>query len=144
MMADPSAFAALKTFLGELHPRLFEAPFEIVLYQDLMEVVDLLTLRLNQSLPYYHSLETLEEKIGVKPTLDYVQELLAHMCRLLRFEPQHLTPHNQLVVDLEKMLLNREQLIATRHRERAAREIALFKDEKLRKMLEAAFHTYLF
>ncbi len=134
----------LSTFFASMLEELFPPEYIRVSQEKLLRRIHGLTQALNYCLDEYHQIEEMDVRMRFKPALAYGQALLAHMTRLLRFDPIHLTNSNQILVDLEKMLQNREELIETKYRVQAETELRLVNDQRLRRILQDALHTYFF
>ncbi|MBD3350397.1 MAG: hypothetical protein GF364_02820 [Candidatus Lokiarchaeota archaeon] len=143
-MANPNQYVLLKEFLTNIHAGLFPDEFEIISKIELITLTQDITRNINNTLKYYHGLEDLNNRIEVKSTLIFAQALLAHVCRLLRFEQQHLTKYNQILIDLKKMLLNQENIINTKCKNQAEMELKMMKDEKFMRMLDSCLDSYFF
>lgn len=142
-MEELDAFTKLTEYITGLHEELFQENFELVSFQDLFGAVQHLTRLLNKTLEYYHSLDSIEIKTDLKPTLKYVQDLLAEMVRLLKFEPKDLTKYNQILLDFEKMLINQEDLICTKYKRIAENEFHALTDENLKEILEKFVEDFM-
>ncbi len=142
-MSFRESFESLKKYLTDLYPLLFPESYSLLPKDVLMNCVRGLTHSLNEGLNYYHTLTTFDEKMEVKPTLIFSQELLARMSRLLRFEQESLTNCNQILKDLEQMLRDQTILINTRYKKIAERELKLVNSNQLKRMLEKTFHSFL-
>ncbi|NMC05649.1 MAG: hypothetical protein GYA24_10580 [Candidatus Lokiarchaeota archaeon] len=129
-------FESLRDQLAGLHHDLFPEPFTTISWQLLVAHVDLLTKNVNKALASYHDKSTGEEQEAMSPTLCYAQALLAMLARLARFDEKDLTRFNQIVVDMEHMLIDRELLISTKYKEQADYQRKLTRDEKLKGLME--------
>lgn len=142
-MTELDAFTRLTEYVKCLHGDLFVENFETVSLQELFYAVQHLTRLLNETLKYYHTLDSIEVKTDLKPMLKYVQDLLEQMVRLLKFEPKDLTKHNQILLDLEKMLLSQEELVCTKYRRIAENEYQALTDENLKEVLEKFVEDFM-
>lgn len=136
-------FHALTALLNHLHDTLFEPEFELVSWEILRDSVMEISKATNAALEEYHELEGEAEKMTMKPTLHYVQDLLDLMIRLLKFEPTMLTKHNQILLDLQKMILDKEALIKGTYTEMSQRELDIMADGEFREMLESFVEHFL-
>ena len=142
-MSSRESFESLKKYLTNLCQVLFPESYSSLPKDVLVNCIRGLIHSLNEGLNYYHTLTDFNEKMEVKPTLIFSQELLAQMSRLLRFEQEHLTNCNQILKDLERMLVNQTILINTKYKNIAEKELKLINSYQLKKMLEKTFHSFL-
>jgi hypothetical protein len=136
LMTGKNEYEALQEYLAGLHADLFPEPFKTISWSLLVANVDIMTKHVNKALAFYHDKSTEQQQEGMSPTLCYAQALLAMLARLARFDEKDLTRFNQIVVDTEKVLVDRVQLIETRYREQAEYQRKLTHDEKLKGFME--------
>ncbi|MHA1730588.1 MAG: hypothetical protein ACTSU5_01525 [Promethearchaeota archaeon] len=143
-MNTSEAASRLSKSIDDVRSLLFPPGFERVGRDLLASCLGVLTGALNECLDAYHELESFDEKMEVKPTLVYCQEVLATMSRLMKFGDEHLTVHNQILLDLQRMLLERENMVGGKFKRFALTELHLLNDPELKRLLEAALSTYFF
>ncbi|OLS14367.1 MAG: hypothetical protein RBG13Loki_2016 [Promethearchaeota archaeon CR_4] len=76
-----------------------------------------------------------ENKVQAKATLKYCQDILEYVSFFARFEEVLADPKHETIGNFRKMLANRRELIATKYRFLAERELIMFNDEDFRKRL---------
>ncbi|MHA1369057.1 MAG: hypothetical protein ACTSWN_09405 [Promethearchaeota archaeon] len=135
-MTNNSNFMDLELLLSSMHDLLFPAGFKRVMKEDLLIQIKKLTRLLNDSLSNYHDLADRNVKLEQSPTLIYSQDLLGKMCRLVVFDEKDLTNFNQILLDVEKMLIERDVLIKNVYLPRANYNLQLLSDKKLHVMME--------
>lgn len=143
-MTQESEFENLTKFLMVLHVRLFPKNYELVSKEELWATTQELTTRINHTLDQYHELTEIAARMEIKPTLMYSQALLSHITRLLRFEQKDLTQYNQILVDLEKMILEQKDLITKKYHSQAEFELKMMNDKKFMTMLKACVDSFFF
>lgn len=143
-MSQDNQFENLTKFLSVLHIRLFPEGYTEVSKEELWSTTKELTSRINFTLNEYHKLTEVEQRMQLKPTLIYSQALLSHLTRLLKFDQKDLTKYNQIVVDLEKMLINRDGLISSKYQSQAEFELKMMNDKKFKNMLKACAESFFF
>ncbi|MHA1682417.1 MAG: hypothetical protein ACTSUE_15880 [Promethearchaeota archaeon] len=129
-------FKALEDLLDVLHGRLFPKNYEFVSWEELRDCLMEVNQLTNKVLKDYHEIKEPEGKMVMKPTLQFIQDLMSRMARLLKFEPESLTKFNQILVDLKKMLEDKDELIKTTYTLKSQAELDLLADTEFRDMLE--------
>jgi hypothetical protein len=136
LLTGMNDYETLQDQIAGLHGDLFPKKFKTIPWSLLVAHVETLTKHLNKALAFYHDKSTEQEQERMSPTLCYAQALLAALARLARFDEKDLTRFNQIVVDMEKMLVDRTVLIETQYKEQAEYQRKLTHDEKLKGLME--------